>query len=659
MGLDIPSLDDRTFEELLEDARKRIPVHSEQWTDHNAHDPGITILETLAFVAESELYRLDRVTDDHVETYLSLLGASPEPPQPATAHLRMDPQPAAVGRTVPASTRLAAEDVDGVVRTFETDTPVTLTDATVGAVVSDHARGRTDHTTATRNEGMSFLAFGEEARDGSALYIGFEGDPFVGGLLDLAIDFHESGLPAPASHGDEESTFEPSVAVTWEYCPDYGSWRHDDGWAELRVLRDETRQFYSGGLVRLERPADWNADPAEILDHPRSLRWLRCRIVREGDEAAFHEVPPKLDGVYTNAVTATHRTTRTGEKLSRPDGGDRTTAHPDQTFAFEHAPVLDATISVGGETWEGVDSFDGSGPDDHHYVLDEAAGTISFGDEVRGRIPPPDREVVAEKYVHGGGAGGNVTARADWRFAGEGFADVAIEFRGAGGGRDAETIDGALARFRSERDTPFRAVTTDDYRYVATHTPGLRFGRAAAVVEEADPRVGGAGDCEQHKQVRVVVVPYSPRERPRPSEGFLDAVRRHVERHRLVTDRVTVEPPTYVGVGVRTEVGIAPDYSEAGRIEAIEAALAGFLHPLRGFDGDGWPFGRPVYPSEVYETVDAVEGVDCVFDVSLSSPGERDAGVDGSIDVGQTSLVYSGSHDVAVRGNRDDCGGGP
>ena len=39
MGVEMPDLDDRSYEELLADARKRIPVHAEQWTDHNAHDP--------------------------------------------------------------------------------------------------------------------------------------------------------------------------------------------------------------------------------------------------------------------------------------------------------------------------------------------------------------------------------------------------------------------------------------------------------------------------------------------------------------------------------------------------------------------------------------------------------------------------------------------
>jgi hypothetical protein len=71
VGLRVPELDDRTYAELLEDVRKRIPVLAPSWTDHNAHDPGVTLLETLAWVAEAYRYRLDRVTDDHRRTYLS------------------------------------------------------------------------------------------------------------------------------------------------------------------------------------------------------------------------------------------------------------------------------------------------------------------------------------------------------------------------------------------------------------------------------------------------------------------------------------------------------------------------------------------------------------------------------------------------------------
>lgn len=651
MGLEVPELDDRTFEELLEDARKRIPVHTEEWTDYNVHDPGITILELLAWVAESDLYRLDQITDSHLQKFLALLDARPRPPKPATARLRLEPHPGVVGQTIPTGEPLAVEDVTGAVRTFETDAPVTLTDASVAAVVTDHGHGRTDNTIANRSDGMYFLALGERAERGSSMYVGFEGDPFMGGILELAAKFHTRNLPAPASHGEEEPTFEPSVEVAWEYCTNYDGWYRDVNWENLRVLRDETRQLYQGGTVRLERPENWNPDPAEILDHPRPLRWIRCTVAKAG-----HEIPPQLDTLYVNAVTATHRSTVTNEQLSRVGGGEVTTARPGQVFTFEHAPVLEATVTVGGDRWKLVDDFDGSGPADNHYVLDQAAGQIRFGDEVRGAVPEPGLRVVANRYVHGGGAAGNVSPAATWTFR-DRFRDVGIASQSVSGGRDAETIDEARAGLRRDADTPYRAVTADDYRYVATNTPGLRFGRATAVVEAATRPADERAACEPHKEVRVVVVPFSTRDRPQPSEGFVDAVRCHVQTHRLLTDRVTVEPPRYVGVGVRTEIGLRSGYAESERIAAIEEALDAFLHPLNGFDGDGWPFGRRVYLSELYEVIAGVEGIDCVFDVSVSPSGERGIDSEGNVLVGKTGLVTPTDHDVTVRREYGDCRG--
>ena len=45
MPLDIPNLDDRRWADLVEDARALIPRQAPRWTDHNAHDPGITFIE--------------------------------------------------------------------------------------------------------------------------------------------------------------------------------------------------------------------------------------------------------------------------------------------------------------------------------------------------------------------------------------------------------------------------------------------------------------------------------------------------------------------------------------------------------------------------------------------------------------------------------------
>ena len=78
MGLDVPNLDDVTFAQLVEEAKKRIPQYKTEWTDFNLHDPGITLIELFAWLAEAEVFFLDKVTVEHQEKFLKLLNLPPE-----------------------------------------------------------------------------------------------------------------------------------------------------------------------------------------------------------------------------------------------------------------------------------------------------------------------------------------------------------------------------------------------------------------------------------------------------------------------------------------------------------------------------------------------------------------------------------------------------
>lgn len=73
MVLPLPNLDDRTYADLIDEARSRIPIECPAWTDHNPSDPGIILLELLAWVTETVLYRVNQVPDANVVTFLKLL----------------------------------------------------------------------------------------------------------------------------------------------------------------------------------------------------------------------------------------------------------------------------------------------------------------------------------------------------------------------------------------------------------------------------------------------------------------------------------------------------------------------------------------------------------------------------------------------------------
>jgi hypothetical protein len=66
-------LDDRRFADLVDEARSLIPTYAPAWTNHNPSDPGITLVELFAHLAEMLIYRLDRVTTANVVAFLNLL----------------------------------------------------------------------------------------------------------------------------------------------------------------------------------------------------------------------------------------------------------------------------------------------------------------------------------------------------------------------------------------------------------------------------------------------------------------------------------------------------------------------------------------------------------------------------------------------------------
>src|SRR5262245_45590966 len=83
MTLPVTRLDTIDFEELVVDARGLIPRYAPQWTDHNLHDPGITLIELLAWITDQEIYRVGFVGDRYLKSFAALLGVHERKAQPA------------------------------------------------------------------------------------------------------------------------------------------------------------------------------------------------------------------------------------------------------------------------------------------------------------------------------------------------------------------------------------------------------------------------------------------------------------------------------------------------------------------------------------------------------------------------------------------------
>lgn len=649
MSLPKPDLDNRTFDQLVDEARKLIPRYSPEWTDHNQSDPGITLVELFAWLSEITLYRINLVTDKHRLKYLKLLGVRPQPPKPANLDLTFcSAQKRSLKKGMQISTGIAGKKVH-----FQLDDDITIVPATLEKIVVDEfTSGIFDRSSSNENGDLFFAPFGEYVQKGCTLYLGFKTENNIApDALNFMCDLYEKDLTEPGKHGDEQDYKFENASLKWEILS--GS----DGtkvWKSvMETLTDGTNGFKKSGRIVFEGIEDWTASSTiPGLKFNADYFWLRCRV-----EDSYYEYPPRIESLRLNTVSATHGFT------VKDDNEERiSTGLPDQVFNLKEVPVLDRTLklSIAGEEWAEVEDLDGSDPSDKHFVLDNGKGEIKFGDGERGFVPPAGSAIKIMEYVSGGGVEGNLKTGCIWNA--DGFSGLITNHRPSGGGKDAQTIEEATEDFLRDLRTPYTTVTATDFEYIARNTPGLRVARAKAIpnYNPSDPK---PKDPEDNKgSVTVVIIPYTPLEilkvPPSPSEGFKNAVCRHLDKHRLLGTDIHVIPPDYVKISVSATIVPIDAFRDDSQIqEKIIEKLNGFLHPIKGGeDGNGWPIGRDVYVSELYSVIEQVEGVNCVIKLSVS--GDKDAATDinGNLLLNSKSAcVYSGSHTVKIIRGTDLC----
>lgn len=674
MTLPIPNLDNRTFEQLLEEARKSIPNYAPEWTNHNPADPGITLVELFAWLAEIAGYRVNLVTEEHRLKYLKLLGIRPRGTLPAIVDLSFEAEREIhleKGRGFLAEK--AGESIDFELLEDISVVPFRLEKIIVNEMnaasapassanslqVRRLAKGIFDRTVTNFKEDLFFAPFGLDTRKNSELYLGFELKTLKNGRgeerqeekevekipesLNFMCYLYENDLIEPGKHGDEAEYEFENAKLKWEISlsPEGKQWKEvfpEDGTKNFR----KSGRLWFGGLEAWAR-SSIRAWPSGKGAKEEKYFWLRCTLLE-----SEYEYPPRIEKISLNTIAA-------AQKKKVKDGiFEKGSGLPGQAFKLPETPVLRESLklTVSGEEWKEVEDFDGSGPESPHFTLDSLKGEIRFGDGLRGRVPGKGTEIRALEYETGRGKQGNLPACSRWAAKGEKPERLAINnSRSAAGGKGEESIAEAFDRFIRDLKVPYRAVTSEDFEYIARETPGLRVAQAKAVpnFDPADPE-GGEGS------VTVVVIPFTPLETfdipPGPSGGFIEAVARHLEKHRLLGTRVHVVPPEYVKVEIKVTIGLSKGFSGEETRQAVLAKLKLFLHPAKGGSGGkGWPVGKPVYRSELYGLIMGTEGVDSVEKISIHAGKEAELDENGDlVPALRTATVYSGEHSVEISG---------
>jgi predicted phage baseplate assembly protein len=257
---------------------------------------------------------------------------------------------------------------------------------------------------------------------------------------------------------------------------------------------------------------------------------------------------------------------------------------------------------------------------------------------------------MALQYRYGGGPGGNAGANTitSLETSIPGVESV-TNFRASSGGKDEESVEEAKERGPMELKTRQRAVTAEDFEFLAKQTPGVRVRRALALplFHPDFPK------CNMPGVVSVIIVPESKDTKPLPSEGMMKTVCAHLNRHRLLTNEVYVLPPEYVKVKVDAQVIAKPNADAAAVKRELNQNLNTYFHPLSGgTEGEGWEFGGDIYFSDVYKEILNTLGVQRIEDVSIYLDGEKQDDCK-NIRILGNRLLYSHEHTLSVHYERD------
>ena len=352
-----------------------------------------------------------------------------------------------------------------------------------------------------------------------------------------------------------------------------------------------------------------------------------------GSPATSGSTPPhlRLTWLGVNTVSLEQLTTRAGIVVGTSAG----TA--DQSFPLPAGSVEPATFALSVEEtsgwvpWQRVDDLAAldrdalAARDARAFELDPEAGTVRFGDGIRGRLPPAGARILAVEMRSGGGQAGNLAAGSLKTIAGTtqtgaiaGSDLVVAQPLPLTGGADAETLAEAEKRIPALFRHRDRAVTEDDYRTLAALTPGVAVGRVELLPrfkpQQRTPDVPGV--------VSVLVlpgVPLGPAPNPRADRPFLEAVHAWLDARRPLGTELYVIGCEYVPVAVSVAVSLEDGAATDTTLQAVKDALVRVLWPLPGgsFDGQGWKRHRAVNNRELAVEVARVSGVSEVNGLNL------------------------------------------
>lgn len=574
MPLPIPQLDDRRFDELVTALRDQIPSLTKAWTDFNTSDPGIAILELWCWLAEMILYRIDRITERSYTNFLKLIL---DPPEPVTAEVTLTIQLPSTQITIPAGVRFATDPLASL--------PQEVLEFTEGGrLIFETYRSMQYQPAEIADSGnrITFPVRSKVVVRDELLGIG-------NGRPDQMFDLERGPVLVDEENISNDYNPNPDISVDgepWEYVPDF---------LETGTGPD-SKQFM--------------------------VEWLTGRI-RFGNGIVLFSIGSDFQAELDTVSSVS-------SSLSQQFKNNQISLSSSANVSVENA----------GERWVIVD-------DEYKqkYHISREVGRLDVRHyRAKGKVPPAGARIVAEQYQIVLGKQVRVDADVLKEETSDSIPDLpssqisSFNNTLAEGGDFiypwSEAQSTGLDLFKEK----FRAITTADFEEIAVAqfnraqesllVPARPDNRVARAVAVPGKNLEGAV-TEEPASVSVIVLPRgaTPEEcRLEPTPELIERVDRFLDRRRLITTRVYVVGPDYAEVSLEIHATAEARTKPQDIENEIRKRVQQFFHPLTGgAQGDGWPMGRGVYKSELFQLIESVEGVHHVNSILMDGSAYENA----------------------------------
>lgn len=678
---------EQTFENLIQEARKQIPLYTKEWTNFNPSDPAETILENLSAFSILQQAYIDKMPETVREKIYQMAGFKKENGKSA----RILVEAVNVEETVhiPSGQRFRLGDMF-----FETNKDFSLRGNKLAGIYSKWKEEITDYSYLLDvNYPVAGSVFTEHPKVGMELYLVLEEIADAGEDLIFYVKLEEK---AKRNAFEGKNMF---AYIQWQVYT-------ESGFTDVRC-KDATGNFLTSGEISFHMPkeaaavyrrlpkegyvirgvlkqADYDLPPkiAEIrgflfeiwqketksicytYSGKKQEIYLYCDILEDGyvqlfckeeKDSGYHlyerEMPRSKEGrfyllerlgygryrirfdknkfgygpgKFENAV----KLVAYSEEMMRSYDLGSIYGYDDQMVSLPAKHIVKESFSIIAL------KQNKAGEKEYYFIRPSSTKEEEFGYELlanEGKIVIKDAaDFIGSRIFLGGcavsgGAGGNV--RAGSRFEPVGYeSDIIFTNPAEGrGGCYPEDIESVRHRLIMDLRKHYTAVEASDYENLVKQTPELCIHKVKAVWDESENRI------------KIAVKPVSNQPFPKLSEIYRKAIQKQLEKARLLTVNINLQQPVYVPVHIQGTIYVEPHYE--GCREQIEAVIKKQLDYIATERN----FGERFHFDTLFQQIESLSCVKYIYDLSVILPSQHHAQQKGlDIQPKNNCLLYPG-----------------